>query len=443
MENEPETSNSITETSLRDSRKIMQIQNAIFAKDHHADLNNDIAVRCITALTLFSFENPGFDDSIPSINDRPIHIDIYRTDKDIEKLGGNVNTVEAFEYCLEDAPMYGIIRTIEKNTEKPKYLLYEYIAERQGYVYEPRGAVLSLALFEEFIKASIPLSPAKHIEKLFSEILRGKWTNIKFPYPLLTSATNALLPETVTILCGSAGTTKSLFLLNCLIHFFQQGLKLSVFELEGDVKFHLRRAVAILEENSQITNNDWIQDNPDKLEAILKRNETFMNEFGERMTGYSKKFVNMKDLSDWIVREAKSGSRIIAIDPVTAALKEGKAWELDQRFMQHAIQVATNYHCSIILVTHPRTGQAKDRDIDSLSGGKIFREAAQTILWLWATKDLKPLPVKGIHGNVSNIEVNRIMEVLKTRNSWGMGHSIGYMFDGNTFHFEERGMMVK
>ena len=108
--------------------------------------------------------------------------------------------------------------------------------------------------------------------------------------------------------------------------------------------------------------------------------------------------------------------------------------------MQQVKRAATEYDCSIILVTHP----IKDYDcpdMNKLAGSAAFARFAQTILWL-EIHDKKVHEVKTACGTIET-EHNRTLHILKARNGKGQGMRLAYSLDPQSITFREHGVIVK
>ena len=82
------------------------------------------------------------------------------------------------------------------------------------------------------------------------------------------------------LLCGDPGSTKSFFLLEALAYWYEQGVKIAVFELEEDRGYHLYRTLAQRQEKGDLFNPDWVKDNPEFSRKAFFEHREFLNGFG-------------------------------------------------------------------------------------------------------------------------------------------------------------------
>jgi hypothetical protein len=148
-----------------------------------------------------------------------------------------------------------------------------------------RDAFMSVAAAGEFGKFTNSIEPpriqiAKPPEKsaLLQRLdgaITGARKNIAWPWPVLTSCARALVPGTVTVLCGMGGSSKSLMVSEACLYWLAAGVPFAVFHLEEDREFHELRALAQLDHKGQLTEDEWTHDNPeDALDAYSRHGET-------------------------------------------------------------------------------------------------------------------------------------------------------------------------
>lgn len=275
---------------------------------------------------------------------------------------------------------------------------------------------------------SSPIGAAREVESLLHAMIAGTHKPIAWPWPKISAAARALMPGTVTLLCGEAGSTKSFMLLEAAAHWHEQGIPVALFELEEDRRYHLHRALAQRSRESRILDSAWAAENADMVLDLYKRSVAFLNSFGTRIWEAPDKQVSLDELADWTRDRSKEGARIVAIDPVTAAAMNDKPWIADQKFIMAAKTIVRDFGNSLILVTHPtKAPKAKGGAVGQISGGAAYMRFSQAALWL-GTRDGTP---------------NRELTIMKARNGRGSGASIGYQFNGATLCFEECGIIGK
>lgn len=288
-----------------------------------------------------------------------------------------------------------------------------------------------------------PLGASAGVLSIIDETIDGKRIAVSWPWYYATILTQALLPSCVTLVCGDPGSTKSLFVLNSMLHWQHDGIKYAVLEMEYDRDFHLHRIMAILCEDSRVTNAEYIRDNPQWTKALHATHRDLMDEVGLRIWDCpDPKGWTLQKMAAWAAERAAEGCRVIAIDPITMASgASSRPWEEEQEFMSAIKMTARNFKCSIILVTHPRKGRSRMAalSMDDMAGGAAYSRFSQCIIWLEA------FPVENINAHSSGATIsepcNRIMHLMKTTNGRGGGMQLAYLFEGKTFRFKERGIM--
>jgi KaiC/GvpD/RAD55 family RecA-like ATPase len=280
-----------------------------------------------------------------------------------------------------------------------------------------------LAVLDVMADAS-PIGAAREVESLLHAMIAGTHKPIAWPWPQVSAAARALMPGTVTLLCGEAGSTKSFMLLEAAAYWHEHGIPVALFELEEDRRYHLHRALAQRARESRILDSAWAAENADEALDHYKKSVAFLNSFGTRIWEAPDKQVSLDELADWTRDRSKEGARIVAIDPVTAAAMNDKPWIADQKFIMSVKTIVRDFGNSLILVTHPTKTQAGKGK--QMSGGAAYLRFSQAALWL-STKDGSP---------------NRELTIIKARNGRGAGASIGYQFNGATLCFEEVGVIA-
>jgi KaiC/GvpD/RAD55 family RecA-like ATPase len=321
----------------------------------------------------------------------------------------------------------------------------DYLDANGGNIEDQRAAV-QLVLDE-----AEPLGVSRELEERFAAMKSGKWSNVAWPtWPRLTKSARALYPGTVTVLCGDPGSTKSFWLLEAMWRLHLAGVPVALFELEEDRVDHLIRAVSQMEQNSNLTDAEWVKENSAEQEKAMARNREFVDDFGPCMASAPDREIGLDELTAWVEARAKAGARVIGIDPVTAAAASSKPWLDDQRFILATKRLMREYTASLVLVTHPRSLNVKvkgETHLDNLAGGRAYSRFTQTIFWMHAADDDKTKTVKrmAINGQEyqEQVMVNRTLRQIKARNGRGRGMEFGLWFDPATLCFAEQGMLVK
>ncbi|MDP3940114.1 MAG: hypothetical protein Q8R92_18510, partial [Deltaproteobacteria bacterium] len=164
------------------------------------------------------------------------------------------------------------------------------------------------------------------LSDLIEQTISGKRRNISFPWQTLSFAARALLPGSVTVICGGAGSTKSMLVSEACIFWMEKNVKFAVFHLEEDRAFHLNRALAQLAGNSGLTLDDYVHGHPEKARDAYEQYMGTLDALGSRIWDAPNHDVSIDDLCVWIDERAKEGCRVIVVDPVTAADSGSEPW---------------------------------------------------------------------------------------------------------------------
>lgn len=291
-----------------------------------------------------------------------------------------------------------------------------------------------------------PPTEGNGMSKLLDEIITGKRVNIAWPWPALSFVARALMPGSVTVFCGGAGSTKSMMMSEASLFWLEQGIPFAMFHLEKDRCFHLHRALAQLAKNSNFALDDYIRENPDETLAAYEQHRGTLDALGSCIWDAPESEITTADLADWARDRAKDGARIITIDPITAAYAGDKPWEADRRFVLACNKLASEYGASLVIVSHPRNGDTRVAKLDNIASGRAYNRMTDAVLWLESLPEpedrtiRKYMSTQGVYKEVE--KVNRVLEVLKARNGRGSGMKIGFTFDGATFCFKENGVIT-
>lgn len=126
--------------------------------------------------------------------------------------------------------------------------------------------------------------------------------------------------------------------------------------------------------------------------------------------------------------------------PDEAVVSEQALAKLFDRHRANIKRSATDYRCSVVLVTHP-VKAVSFPDVTQLAGGAAYQRFAQTILWLESHPE-KTNQVKTDCGT-TEIEHNRTLHLLKARNGRGQGVRLAFSFRSESLTLREEGIIVK
>ena len=284
-----------------------------------------------------------------------------------------------------------------------------------------------------------PVEPAADLGVVMEEIIDGKRLSVQWPWPSLTYWGRMCAPGTVGVICGDPGSTKSFMLQQAMLHWHGQGIPVAVQHLEEDRTYHLTRALAQLDGNSNLTDDLWVRAHPADAKAAHQRHSAVLDSFGRCIWDDPGKSLTLREISGWVRARAAEGRRIIAVDPITAAAQGERSWEEDKQFVQTCKTTASRHKCTIILVTHPRIAQGRPSE-DGLAGGRAYSRLTNSIIWIKVHYPPKESRVRTVFG-VTGMEHNRSVDLLKTRDGKGRGLSLAFDFDGETLLMTEHGVI--
>jgi KaiC/GvpD/RAD55 family RecA-like ATPase len=328
------------------------------------------------------------------------------------------------------------IRVIEPNdidlAEKED--AFDLIAQCRAAGADPKQAVLDVMAKAKSCSLSSGLRD--RIENTIS----GKWADVPWPWERLTKLSRALLPQTVTILCGTPGAAKSFLVFKALLHWFDAGIGVACLALEEDRTYHLQRVLALLECNIELLDPDWQKANPDEIRAAYAKHQSYLDRFGKRLWDAPVEAMTLDGISAWIRDRARDGCRVMIVDPVTAAAASEKTWVADSKFVNDVKAIMRSHDASLLLVTHPKKG-SKLAGLDDLAGGAVYQRLSQCILWLERYKTQKRVTVAGDCGRFA-VDIDNALHICKARNGRGHGLSLGFKIDWPTLSFAEQGIIV-
>jgi hypothetical protein len=320
----------------------------------------------------------------------------------------------------------------------PKGDAYDFVEQSEGGTEDKRIAV-QLVLDE-----AIRLGASRELEARFNRIISGEWQNIEWPWTEITSEAQALLPGTVTALCGEPGAAKSLMLLEAFWHWHLDGKKTALFMLEDDRTYHLNRVLAQLEQNSYLTQVEWIANNAEKAKAAMQNHRDIIDSFGRTLFDAPDRLVTLRDLSEWFEARCREGAMLCGIDPVTAAQVSDKPWIDDQKFIFDVKSIAKQYNSRLIYVIHPRIAGGKaGPSLSRLAGGAAYSRFSHSVFWLMRHDQPQTSVIYSSDFGKRHVTHERTLKIAKARNGRGAGGEIGFSLNPETLCFAEYGVVVE
>jgi archaellum biogenesis ATPase FlaH len=275
-----------------------------------------------------------------------------------------------------------------------------------------------------------PQGASQELDGLLREMHEGKFVSIPWPgLELIGSLSKALLPGCITTLCAEPGAGKSLLTLQMLAGWHRAGVSVALLALEDERRMHMQRVLAQTAGLSALTDDQWVRENYGRAQSVLDAVRDDIDAIGARIKAEGEDQMKLTDIADWIEQRAKSGCRVIVVDPVTAAVTEREPWAADTAFLMRVKKTARAHACSIILVTHPR-GTARGAALGAMAGGSAYPRFSHTALWL---EKFDMQERQAVDGNM--VTVNRSVRITKSRHGKGGGMLIGCVFHADTLRF--------
>lgn len=275
----------------------------------------------------------------------------------------------------------------------------------------------------------------------YNAMFQGRYVPAPWAWHNLTVSTQALLPDAVTVVCGDPGCSKTFMMLQAFIYWVEHDIPCAYFDLEESNTYLLKRALAQLENNSNLFDAAWSRDHEPTVLQALKRQQNILEKLGNCITTVPENLVRYGDVIAWI-RDKAPNCRVVVIDPITAADAPGDIWTADKEFVRDCKQIAQKHKCSIVIVTHPAKGRGNFKGIYQLSGGTAMSRFVQTVLWIEREQPGKNVMIVTDEDKRQREEyINRRILLSKVRNGSMGGSEIGYYFNGQTLKFEEKGFI--
>lgn len=281
-------------------------------------------------------------------------------------------------------------------------------------------------------------------EQLEDEI-SGKRFSVEWIGWFYLSQMLALLPGTVTVLCGSPGASKSLFVLEAVWRWYFQSVPVVLLALEKRADFHRRRCLAQMAERQELTNFRWCREHSEEARELFLRFQPVLDKLMEArviQAPTSDQRIDADFILRWIKAEAKAGRRIIIIDPITKLVGGDRLFEEQAALVDRCQKLAEEFGLSIVFVTHPvkgKQGQKITPDLDNMQGSKSFSNFVDTAFWLESHRpDRRMVTVPS--GRV-DVDFNRTLHCLKVRNASGAGDKIAFQMQGGRLWHVEQGKL--
>lgn len=314
----------------------------------------------------------------------------------------------------------------------------DFVERYKGWKPEDVRGIIEAEIMAEAEPVGISGDYAKYME----DGIAGKRRTLPFPWLILTKASRALVAGTAMCICGDPGSGKSFSVMQAMIHWTAMGIKACVYQLEDDRNYHLARAHAQMAKNAQLTESEWLENNPVLARELRVKYQNEIAEIGQRIWESPDEQVSLEMLATWVEERAKAGYEIICIDPVTAAATEAKPWAADCKFIMRVKMIARRYGARIVMVIHPRKGQDGKGSLDDMAGGAAYPRFCHTVFWIMGYDKKEELMVRQQKNYPpESCLPNRIGKIVKCRNGKGRGLKIAMDFDPQSLTFRELGVI--
>jgi hypothetical protein len=395
-------------------------------------------VKALHKLGIVATSGPGGAKNIPNVDFTPLNgkkrVIIWR-DNDASGETMQAEAIRMIEMLPNPPPIYTIDPAAFDLPEKGDVV--DFIALWGGDDNTDRRRAVDSVI------ASARIAGASHeLNTLIEDTISGKRASIPFRAHMTGKLTQALLPGTVTVVCGDPEVGKSFWILEEFWRWHRAGIKVDLFELEDTRADHLLRVAAQMSGESRLTDAEWVKQNPNEVRQIYSAHEAEINEFGKHISTAPDNMVKLKTLNEWIKTKCENGAQIIGIDPITAAETGAKPWIEDKEFLILGKATVRHYGARLILVTHPRIGVNLKPGLASISGGASYARFSHTCIWMQKHPQEKTGLVRNHFGDCHG-KFNRTAKICKARNARGGGMEIGFFFDPQTLLYAEQGIILK
>lgn len=303
---------------------------------------------------------------------------------------------------------------------------------------EEQYAAISLVLDD-----AEPLLITTALDQRIKDITSGKFKHIPFVgMSYLSGLSQALIPGTVTTVCGEPGAAKSFLVLEQFWRWqLELGVEVKLLMLEEDLAFHQQRLLAQMANRSELMDADYGYEHPEVLKSAMEMFRGDIERVSRNMV-VAEKTMTLSEIGDWVKEQAEqTNAEILMIDPVTAAEQNEKPWIADQKYMFTVKNAMRETGKRLFQTTHPRNGKNGAPGLSGMAGGASYPRFSQSVLWLRHFD----APKEGTFykgGGKSAGTYKRSIEIRKARNGRGQGQNVAVELDGNTLRVRELGVIV-
>jgi len=263
-------------------------------------------------------------------------------------------------------------------------------------------------------------TPANGVSDYIEGMIDGSIRAIEWPWELLHRFSQALLPGTITVLCGPPGSSKSLLLMEALAGWLDMNIKVALYVLEENKEFHLLRALAQISGITRLTEPEWVRHNADKARTAMSQHKGYLDVLGQHLYAQPQKQTSLNEISSWMREQFDAGCRIVVVDPISAAARGKDIWTADEEFVLNTKKLVDEYKSSVIFVTHPNK-QDSTPYLNNIRGGAAWQQFVQNVFWLEKMQGTKFVQLTD---GSTMVKANRLMHILKARNAKEMNTGV-------------------
>lgn len=284
-----------------------------------------------------------------------------------------------------------------------------------------------------------PVNATSVLGHKIEKIIAGEFRALPFPRkPQTSDCTKAILPGTLTTICGEPGAGKSFLVLEDFWRWsLEHNERVKLLMLEDDSAFHQHRVLAQMSGRSDILDPDYIATHADEVRNIFEKFNGPLEYFARHIETADAQ-MTLTEIAKWVINHAENGVRVIGVDPITAAKASDKPWIDDQKFLFEVKPVLERTGASLILTTHPRIGTAGKPSLSGMAGGASYPRFSQCVLWI---KNLDKSEESRVwDGTVTRpMKHKQILQIRKARNGKGQGEHIAMNLSFASLCFNELG----
>lgn len=350
---------------------------------------------------------------------------------------GEKYETDVIEILLKLAPPCSVARVrVEELELEAKDDLVDYLESVAGTTEEKRAAIHLV------LQDAEPLNVTEALSERLARIASGAFRAIAFPQmPLASDLSKALMPGTLTTLCGEPGAGKTFFMLENFWRLnLEKNVSVKLLMLEDDAAFYQTRVLAQMSGYADLTDVDFCEANMDFVRSVFEQHRPHLEYFFRNLETVQSAQKTLDEIALWVKAQAEAGVEVIGVDPVTAAKVSDKPYIDDQRFLFQVKESLEKTGARLVLTTHPRLGQAGKPSLSGMAGGASYPRFSQTVLWL---KNYDKFQESNIYNGAHRLlkRHKQSLEIRKARNGKGQGTNLAVNLNFQNLCLDELGII--